>query len=676
VLTDSIVVRLKSSAFNNEDQVRNRQVTFKAPANSGITFSPATAITDTNGIARTQAKLGSAVGRFTIDVNFVGSSAVPWTFQLEAAAAPSIASVSPSSVNANGSIVINGSGFNTNPLLNEVYIDGARASITSATSTRLEATVPACLPSRTNAKLLVRRGALESPATTVSVTGSNATPLTLNVGQSTSFTDAASLGCLRLVSQSAEAEYIVITQQTQTTGTTSVPMRLLGLRTSGIVARPTLEQAISPDRLTADAPARFEKLLYERTKAALAKGRSGTPVAARVQKSVVAAVPVIGEKKNFHAFVPNRPAQTITAQVRAVTNSMAVYEDVEAAGLIPQSTIDSLVTSLDDPIFSTVTSVFGTQSDLDFNQRVIILLTPAVNRLTAAGETSFLTGYFDPCDMLSADLCPDTNRSEILYSFVPDPDGKWGLKHPLSRFKSLLPPLAAHEFQHLVHFNQRTLVSSNLNPEDLWLNEAMAHFSEDTVAGVMRNRGLTADADRYARENYNRATNFLKAMQTTSLVASTGEASLEERGAGWLFLKYLVNRVGGNVLRRIENTALTGTANAVSASGVSWTQLMRDFSVALWASGTTLNVPATQSFGPFNLRAALATVNSNGVFPLIPTDAGSTDFTLDWSARPSSTSFVRVVAPAGGSVNLTVAGERGGAFATSTAAQVTVLRVK
>src|SRR5207253_4155853 len=106
----------------------------------------------------------------------------------------------------------------------------------------------------------------------------------------------------------------------------------------------------------------------------------------------------------------------------------------------------------------------------------------------------------------------------------------------------LLPPLAAHEFAHLVHFNQRTILSSNLTPEDLWLSEAIAHFSEDTVAGVMRNRGLTADADRYARENLNRATNFLKAPATTSLVASTGEANLEERGAGWLFFKYLVNR--------------------------------------------------------------------------------------------------------------------------------------
>lgn len=669
-LEDTIVVRLKSTVSLGAQPISGRQISFKAPAESGIVFSPSTVVSDATGTARAVAQLGNGLGRYTIEVNFIGSPALPTTFVLESALAPIVSQVTPGTTTADGMIVITGQSFSPKPELNEVTIDGSRAEITNATNTRLDVRVPSCMPTRP-AQVIVRRGSLASTAMQINVTATSGAALNLAVGAFSTASDLSGLSCVRLAAQSTQAEYLVITQQTATTGTAQVPLRLLGLR-SGTIATEPASAYFGEAAPRMDAETRFAVLMHERASALLGAAHGARP---QPNLSMTAAVPKVGDRREFRVFVPNQPAPSITAVARGVSQQMVVFEDTAAAGSVPQEDIDKLLASLDDPIYTTDVAVFGVPSDLDHNQRIIMLLTPAVNRLTRADETSFITGFFDPCDLLSLADCPDSNVAEILYGVVPDPTGKWGLKHSVTRIVQLLPPLAAHEFAHLIHFNQRILITQSRTPEDLWLMEALAHFAEDTVAEVLRGRGLTADADLFGKENFIRAAMFLAATQKTSLVASTGEANLEERGAAWLFLKYLNNRVGGNFIRRIETTTLAGADNVVAVAGASWSQLMRDWSVALYATGSGLTVPQTQTFGAFDLRAAMV---RSGIltYPLKPADSGNGDFLLDWSMRPSSTSFVRVVAPAGGSVNLTVAGDRGGSFSTAAKPQVIVFRIK
>ena len=390
-------------------------------------------------------------------------------------------------------------------------------------------------------------------------------------------------------------------------------------------------------------------------------------------------VPEVGDTREFKVFVPNAPSPTTKAVVRAVGQHVVIYEDTAAAGSVPQAELEQIVATLDDPVFTTAVDVFGTASDIDQNQRVVILLTPYVNKLTKPTENSFIGGYFYSCDLVSVSECFETNRAEILYSIVPDPTGRWGLKHSVQRVLNLTAPLAAHELQHLIHFNQRAILARSLTPEDLWLSEGLAHFAEDTVAGILRSRGLTAQADLFGRENLVRASLFLAVPEKTSLVASTGEATVQERGAGWLFLKYMNYRVGSTFLRRVQSSQSTGAANVSGIAGVTWGSLMRDWSIALYATGATelagVPLPREQTYGTFDLRSAVAAVSSSG-YTLNPLDSGAADFSVDWTMTPSTTSFIRLSAPAGGAVNMILAGARGGILAAAAQPQIVIFRTR
>jgi hypothetical protein len=63
-------------------------------------------------------------------------------------------------------------------------------------------------------------------------------------------------------------------------------------------------------------------------------------------------------------------------------------------------------------------------------------------------------------------------------------------------------------------------------------------------------------------------------------------------------------------------------------------------------------------------------------FPLKPGNFGTGDFSVDWPLAPSSTSFTRLNVAAGAGVNLIVAGERGGEFATAAQPQITIFRIR
>ncbi|NIR38511.1 MAG: hypothetical protein GWO00_01660, partial [Gemmatimonadetes bacterium] len=102
---------------------------------------------------------------------------------------------------------------------------------------------------------------------------------------------------------------------------------------------------------------------------------------------------------------------------------------------------------------------------------VIILFSPAVNALTPRGSSGFVGGFF-----FGVDLLPDTegsNAGEIFYTLVPDPDGIYSDPRPKDDILELVPAILAHEFQHMVHFNQRVLLLGAEANEAVWLSEGL-----------------------------------------------------------------------------------------------------------------------------------------------------------------------------------------------------------
>jgi hypothetical protein len=229
----------------------------------------------------------------------------------------------------------------------------------------------------------------------------------------------------------------------------------------------------------------------------------------------------------------------------------------------------------------------------------------------------------------------------------------------------------AHEFQHMIHFAQK-----NSSLDHLWLSEGLAHAAEDVVADVLQASGRLTTAAEFRASNHMRGRIFLQSPGVNGFLAETTPGTLAMRGGAWLLLKYLMGHYGGTeLLGALTRAPHSGVANLVARTQRPWPELLADFSVALYADGTTLPVQVRHTFPNFTPRTALA-VGSQ--YPLATSVITPGAFAHETQLGGSGTDYLRVVLPAAGSrpVHLSLAGRRGGDFAAGVQPQITVLRIR
>jgi hypothetical protein len=251
-----------------------------------------------------------------------------------------------------------------------------------------------------------------------------------------------------------------------------------------------------------------------------------------------------------------------------------------------------------------------------------------------------------------------SNHGEVFYALVPDPTGQYSDARSKSRVMDVVPAILAHEFQHMVHFNERVLKLGAGSTEALWLSEGLAQMSEELVAQAYEARGQPTLVERHREGNRTRARRFLADPAAVSLIVTTGQGSLEERGAGWLHVLYLWDRGGGtDVLRRLTQTTRTGIDNVTAVTGESWPDLVADWEAALYADD---RVPssAPYQYPHVSLRDLLSMPGTS--YPLVPETLGGSDFTRDGSLWSSSAHHYIVVPPSEGSITLRLGGQGGG----------------
>ena len=135
---------------------------------------------------------------------------------------------------------------------------------------------------------------------------------------------------------------------------------------------------------------------------------------------------------------------------------------------------------------------------------------------------------------------------------APDPDGRFGPR--ISKFyynEFLLPAVLPHELQHAISYNQHVFVNGGA-PEEAWLNEGMSHLIEDIMG--------------HGSSNATRYSMFLANPSHTPLV-SEGSPNLSQRGAAYLFLRFLYEQSGDRsaFLRRLVDTNKNGIDNVEHA---------------------------------------------------------------------------------------------------------------
>jgi len=290
-----------------------------------------------------------------------------------------------------------------------------------------------------------------------------------------------------------------------------------------------------------------------------------------------------------------------------------------------------------------------------------------VNKLTPRGSPGFVGGFFYGNDLLPAQ--PNSNKGEIFYALVPDPAGMYSDAHSTATVLSVVPAVLAHEFMHMIHFNQRVLVRNASGQESLWLSEALAQMAEELVARAYDDMDSVKSAALFRSGDRLRAGKYLQGTDSVSLVVTTGQGSLAERGAGFLFLLYLEDQRDLDVLTRLTQTTRTGVANVEAVVGGSWPDLIAD-----WWSAIYLDGPGPES-GPLvypsvNLRAYLGSYYS-----LAPDSPGASDFTASGWLPSSSAAYYLVTPPLEGSMAVRIGGQAGGASSPQASLRMRIIRV-
>ncbi|CAN5604638.1 hypothetical protein BH23GEM10_BH23GEM10_07790 [soil metagenome] len=619
-----------------------------------------TAMTDEYGIARVTVTLPS-LGESSVRASSERMAGAAPVFRVHAVERGEIQLLNPLIVAPGGQVVIEGRNFSAMAAENVVLFDGVRATVLDATTTRIRVSVPPCLPSRA-VNVRAGIGYALSEGATLHTSGNDEGAINLEPAQVRTLTTAAELDCVQLA-YAPDALYLLITQNNSSR---HAPPRGFQLHALGS----------APPTATHAAPAQAAQPFAHAWEARLREQERMLPPASPFDMPAVrvAVSTEVGDSRIFNVINQGKDFDRVTATVKLVTTHAIIYVDDESSSAFSSSDLQRLGELFDDPIHATVSGVYGAPSDIDANGRVMMLFTPRVNALTPRASSSFVAGFFYGCDLVSRTRCSGSNRGEIFYSMVPDPAGQWSDSRSVAGVMATVPAVLAHEFQHMIHFARR-----GFSTEVLWLAEAMAHTAEELVGDAITAAGNREDARFFHDGNYSRAVSYLADIDQVSLISEDSPGTLEMRGGAWLFLKYLRGHYGDrDLLRRLTQTTRSGVANVTAEVPRAWEDLVTDFAIATWATGTPTGnfaLDHRHRYQDFRPRDVLIGRNVS-TYPLRTGLLPWRDFAVSMTLPSTSMHYTFVSAgSSSGPLNMVLTGWHGAAIDTP-GARLTVVRVR
>ena len=331
--------------------------------------------------------------------------------------------------------------------------------------------------------------------------------------------------------------------------------------------------------------------------------------------------------------------ETVTATLKYTGTNIVIYVDNESPAGFTDEAIAALGPLFDRTLFPIGSAAFGSASDIDANGRIIVLMTPKVNALVNAAECAeqgFITGYFFGFDLASTGT--NSNRGEVFYTLVPDPNGQFSCAHAVDDVEQIVPATFIHELQHMISYNEHVLVRDG-DEEDVWLNEGLSLIAEELASRYYEDRypapsGRTNpdqlfpdSAQGFITNNLIYAYNYLKDSPDVSVTTFESSGTLEERGAAFLFLRWLLDQKGPGLARQLVQSSLTGIQNVSVKAGEPFEALFGDFAVAVYTDslpGVARDaVPPRYRFTSRNLRRLFARLHQIGAvgpqpFPIVP----------------------------------------------------------
>lgn len=437
------------------------------------------------------------------------------------------------------------------------------------------------------------------------------------------------------------ANYVVVPQFASDAEPRQLTRYALG---SGGTLTAAAEALIGPSRTS---PAlRFENAIRRRERKIAREAREERRPQATVstRSALGPRLQQVGETRTFRVLsaIPENDNDdlefaTVTAALRFAGQNILIYVDQQAP-TGPDGLSDEVLTTLgewfDRDLYPLDVATFGPESDIDNNDRVIVLMTPVVNGLTPSNDCSVAVfGFFFGLDLFIDE--PNSNEGEVFYSLVPDPQGQFGCARSVQRVEESVPTVFVHEFQHMISFNHHVLINDGPD-EETWLDEGLAHMAEEVAARFYENkygpppppRLFNDTANIFIAANLANSYSYLENTAGNSLTLFESTGSLEERGAAWLFLRWLADLKDETIFRQLVQNDTAGIPNIEAIAGESFGTLFGDFALALWADSIPghprSSVPVRNRFKSRNLRQIYARLNTVApqqfprVYPLVP----------------------------------------------------------
>ncbi len=522
--------------------------------------------------------------------------------------------------------------------------------------------------------------------------------LALTVGEHQVLDPSSSKGCVRLTAPGAAAEYLVVATSTSGLVVTGGVGALYTLRTGpagSLLSSPSAVAAqaslTGPGRLT--VPERFDAMLRQRERD-LAQNPSRFFISPPV--GAPKAPPAVGDRRDFQVCkdLQCNTFATVPATARSVGQHVAVYlEDSSAVFPIPatdtleQADLDDFRDTFDTYHYPIDNTAFGQESDIDNNGVVDILLTTAVNRLTPDCTNGRVIGYFFGGD-LSTTL-PNSNKAEVFYGFAPSAATA---KCPsISRQQAVdrLKPTLIHEFQHMISYNQHALQRQGAG-EVTWLNEALSHYAEELGGHLIPANEcprFSSCRSQYISPDLFNAYDYLSNTEGNFLVyPQESSGTLAERGASWMFVRWLTDQFGSdslgtNVTRALDGTSAVGAENVSAVVGAEFATLVTQWQLANYLTDLTgfSATSARLSYKTWGFRKVYTDPRNVQAFPAgfpLKPDTATGAYSHSGTLRGGSGRHLLIEQAVGSAVDLQLKSSTGGALGASVGARLGIVRIR
>lgn len=327
--------------------------------------------------------------------------------------------------------------------------------------------------------------------------------------------------------------------------------------------------------------------------------------------------PAVGSTRNF-AFIALGDVTTdrsIVATLVALNDKALAYVDNVASDSVNTVTTADVQAIIDEFSASSqplIDSTFGGPSDIDGDGKILFLFSPVIDEVGQFG------GFFRSGSLFETNVGGDGNLADMIY-LSP------------SRSAETYESLVAHEYQHLVNYNQHFFVNGG-DGEESWLNEALSHFTEDLVGGHVDGG------------NTSRLKSFLDAPENFRLNGDAF-ASSGIRGGAYLSLQTMMDIHGDGILSTLLNTSLTGVENVENAINDPFESLLETFFIRNYLSGSGLNSDATLAYGSSVLTDPVT--GGRVIPPVMDRQIALPGTAVTGLIRPAAAAYFRLTAEGG-----------------------------